>query len=393
MKRLAWIIILSVALLNAQSFKGSVSTGFYMGMPYWNADNTDAGKVIDANDAFLRSVNQLRLSGTVGGVKLMFSAIRSDGFQSENRLSETKIFSLYGQYDFSRGKVQVGRIVPFMRWVRGSIDGAVLDFAINKRIGIKILGGLQAPFGSIFNPDTTQQRIYIHVQYAASGLRMKLKMYKDEAKTKVGADVFGRLGKLRYSANYGYDVTDSQLSDGGLSLYYPFNNRFTAQASYRLFRTLPWNLGHIQFQSYMIDRIYLGLRYRVWNNMALNLNQMVTLTSERTDYLTMLVLSGRFFQVGVNYLSGQENLQRLGIMLGGHYRVMRNLTVSGGVAPVDYLHPEEDEHVQSIAFYLRAQYRFLQRFAADVNLNYYQKNDVLNSPVRGGVRLMYYFGS
>jgi hypothetical protein len=365
-----------------------------MGMPFWNSDNTASGAVIDSADSFIRSVNQFYLQGNLSeGFKVVLSALRSDGFQSNNRLSETKIYSLYGQYDFSRGKIQAGRMVPFMRWIHGSVDGAAVDYKANNWLSFKVLAGLQAPYGKIFATDTTQRRLYAHVQMIKGHTRLKLKVYNDEDRTKAGADIYGLWGKLRYTANYGFNFSESRLSDGGLSLFYPLSDRTTVQASYRLFMTRPWILGHINFESYMIERLWAGVRYRLTQTLALNYNQMVTLTSQNKDYLSMFTVSYGFVQAGVNYLAGSSDMQRLGFVLGAHYRFLKSLSISGGIAPVDYLYRNENEHIQSVAYYLHLRYRFLKQFAANANLNFYQNNDALHSPVRGGVRVIYYFGS
>jgi len=392
MKRLILFILCSFTLVYSQTFRGRVSSGIYMGMPFWNNDNTAA--VIDSSDSFIRSVNQFYLQGVFnGGFKVVLSALRSDGFQSDNRLSETKIYSLYGQYDFSRGNIQAGRITPFMRWIHGSVDGAAVRVSVNDWLSLNVLAGLQAPYGMVFTTDTTQRRLYGHVQITFGRTRLKLKVYNDEAQTKAGADIYGLMGKLRYTANYGFDFSASRLSDGGLSLFYPLSKRLTTQISYRLFWTRPWILGHIYFESYMIERLWAGIHYRVTQNLVFNYNQMVTLTSQNTDYLSMCTLSYGFIQAGVNYLTGSSDIQRLGLVLGAHYRFLKNLTVSGGIAPVDYLYQNQDEHIQSVAYYLHMRYRFLKQFVADANLNFYHNNEVLNSPLRGGIRLIYYFGS
>ena len=101
MKKLIFLILAFSITTIAADFKGSFSTGMHMGTPYWNKTNLEDGAVIDSSDSFMRIVNRLRLTGKFSeNFTFGMNAIRSDGFQSDNRLSRTKIQQFYAAYKF-----------------------------------------------------------------------------------------------------------------------------------------------------------------------------------------------------------------------------------------------------------------------------------------------------
>ncbi len=394
MKYLLISFIFLVSFAYAQKIDGSVSTGIQMGTPFWNSDNYSDGNVIDSADTFIRSVSRIQLQGRFGShFKIVMSALRSDGFQSENRLAETKFYTFYGQYAFSGGRIKAGRFLPFMRWIRGSVDGVDFSCNITRWLNVQVLGGLHTPYGKIYDSDRAIRVAYGHLQFMKGTNRLKIKAYNDEDKTIVGFDVYGSMGKMHIGGNYGFDITNKHINDGGLSLSYPWGKKLFLAASYRLFRTLPWIFGHINYESYLIDRLAVSARYYLFDHYTLNFTQLVTLTSEHTDYLSLLILSTKFIHLGINYMSGDRDMQRLGLVLGANYTFWKDLTLSAGLAPTDYLFVNMNEHEQTVAYYLRLRYRFLKRFLINTNLNFYQNNEALHSPVRGGIQLMYYFGS
>jgi len=394
MKTLILLLLLPLALLWGAEINGSLSTGFYWGTPYWNADNFAGRNSIPADDLFMRSVNHLRLNGKFfDKLTVHMHALRSDGFQSDNRLSETKIYQVYGQYNFARGMIKAGRFTPFNRWIRGSIDGGGFAYALNKQIQINVMGGLYVPYGKIYDSDNVLGLGYADVGWRNKTMGAKVKLYADEDITKAGADFFGIWRKISFSGNYGFDFTNQRLADGGLNLFYAFNNKLTVSGNYRLFRSDDWQIAQVDFPSILIERYSLGLRYKVFGSYFLDFRQMLSMTAESSDYLTYLNLNGKYFHVGVNYLAGDSNYERIGLILGARYSPLRGLNLAAGIAPVDYLTPGDEERLQSIAYYFRANYSFLESFIISANFNYYQDNRALDSSHRGGIQIRYNFGS
>lgn len=393
-------LLLSTAFLMAGDFQGSFSTGIYMGTPTWNAGSYDdypteaeATESLLRSESYLRSVNRLRLKGSFGSVfSYNFNALRSDNFGSDPHLDETKIYRAYGQLDFSKMKIQIGRINPFNRWVWGSVDGGAFSVKVNNKLSFSAFGGMNVRYGKLYDADNNYALAYADMMYRGRMAAIKIKAYYDEDVTKIGTDFFGRISKLKYSANYGYDITNSRIADGGLSLFYPLTAKFTASGNYRLFRTDDWKFSRIEFEGYLIERLSLGLRYRLFSNYYIDLKQMLSMTSENSDYITFLNFSARYFNVGVNYLAGQSELQRWNVNLGLRYAPLKNLNLSAGVSPVGYMYPEDQDYQNSLAVYFRASYQFLKHFTAATNFHFYQDNNVLESSYRGGLLIRYNFG-
>lgn len=394
MKKILIILLLFSTFCYAGEIDGSLSTGFYWGTPYWNADNYADDNVIESDDTFMRSVNHLRLNGKFfNKLKIRMHALRSDGFQSETRLSETKIYQVYAQYDFSKAMIKLGRFAPFNRWMRGSIDGGGFNFAITEKIKFSAMGGLYSPYGKVYDSDNTLGLGYADLSMRWKNIGAKAKFYSDEDVTKAGADFFGRYRKLTYSGNYGFDFTNSRIADGGLNLMYRISQKFSISGNYRLLRTDDWKISYIDFPSMMIERFSLGLRYRLFTTYYLDLRQMLTMTSDYNNYLSFINFGGKYFYVGINYLSGDAEYERIGFHLGGKYKLFNSLFLNAGFAPVDYLMDENEDNMQTISYYFRLNYKFLKRITLSANFNYYQDNDVLDSAMRGGLQLRYNFGS
>ena len=394
MKKIIFFTFAFFTAIIAGEIDGSFSTGFYWGTPYWNADNYTDDNVIEFDDTFMRSVNHLRLNGKFFD-KLTFRvhALRSDGFQSETRLSETKIYQVYAQYDFSNAMIKLGRFVPLNRWIRGSIDGGGYNFTITEKIKFSAMGGLYSPYGKIYDSDNTLGLGYADISMRGKNIGAKAKVYADEDVTKAGADFYGRYGNLNYSGNYGFDFTNSRIADGGLYLMYALNSHLSISGNYRLLRTDIWKINHIDFPSIMIERFSLGLRYKFLTSYYFDLRQMVTMTSEFSNNLTYLNIGGKYFYIGANYLSGDSEYERLGFHIGGKYKLFNSLFLNAGLAPVNYLMDEDEDNLQTMSYYFRLNYKFLKQFTISANFNYYQDNNVLDSTMRGGIQLRYNFGS
>ncbi|HGY55216.1 MAG TPA: hypothetical protein ENK44_05935 [Caldithrix abyssi] len=399
-----FIILFSLlpTILLAGDIKGSFSTGIFMGTPFWNSDNAKNISVISNDEAFLRSVNQLRLYGNFAD-KFSFrvNALRSDGFvevsdsagyNTGERLNQTKIYEAFLRYDFSVGNIQLGRIMPFGRWFRGSVDGGAFAIKLGQRIRISALGGLYVPYGLVYDSDNQKTLAYADMAVSWNKASLKAKYYYDGNITKAGMDFFFTLFKIRVNGNYGYDFTNSRLDDGSLNLFCKAADRVNISLNYYLFRPQGWNFPKVDF-SYLIERFMLGIQYKISTTSTINFNQIVAMTSERKDYVTYLTYQYRFLNIGFNYLFGESDIKRLSLTLGGHYAPSKNFMVSGGIAPVNYTFYDQTDSQTAIAYYLRLRYRFLKSFMAVANLNYYQNTDILNNSVRGGVRLVYNFGS
>lgn len=394
MKKLAVLLFTFGALLYAGNIQGSYTTGFYMGTPFWNSENFSDGKSIDVKDQFMRTINQLRLRGQAGqNFKYAINALRSDGFQSDNHLAETKLYQAYGQYNWSNGFAKLGRFVPFNRWLWSSVDGAAFAYQPTSSIKVSAFAGRHVPYGRLYDNDHAVTVAYVDMGLKFNDYRAKIKVMNDNQQTKIGTDFYGRLGKLRFNGNYGYNIKENQIADGGLGLNYLHNTKLNISANYRLFRTMPWSLGHTQFNTYLIERFMVGVAYRLLQNVTLDLRQTVTATSEKNDYLTYLTLSHRYFTLGLSYLGGDSEADRMGLIVGGNYTLFKGFNLSAGVAPVNYMLQNEDDSFTSIAYYAKIKYQVLKSLGLHMNFNYYQDNPVLQSKYRAGLQVNYFFGS
>jgi hypothetical protein len=394
MKKLILLILAFSFTTIAADFKGSFSTGIIMGTPYWNKANLEDGGVIDSSDSFLRVVNRLRINGKFAeNFTFGMNAIRSDGFQSDNRLSRTKIQQFYAAYKFSSGNIQAGRLMPFNRWIMGSIDGLSVAYKLSDMFSFKALGGMNVRYGKLYDSDDTQTVGYGEIGIHLKKYGGKVKFYNDEDKTKTGLDFHGKINKLRFNTSVGFNMTDEALSDGSLGLFYPVNNKFTVSGHYRMFRLEDWELSNIIFEGYLIDRFSLGFNYKIFDGYTMDFRQMLALTEKRNDYISYFTFSGKYFHVGANYLTGDSNFQRMGFSIGGNYSPMKDLYLSAGVSPVDYLLDEEEDHIQSTAVYFRANYKIIKSLGLRLNFNYYNNNNALNENIRGGLNITYYFGN
>ena len=394
MKKIFIVLVAFTCTTLAVEFKGSFSSGINMGTPYWNKTNLEDGNKIDSSDSFLRVVNKLQLRGNFSdNFSFRMNAIRSDGFQSDNRLSRTKIQQFYAAYKYSSGNIQVGRLMPFNRWIMGSIDGLSVAYKLSDMFSFKALGGLNVRYGKLYDSDENYT-----VGYGELGIHLKkfggkIKFYNDEDQTKTGLDFHGKLNKLRFNTSVGFSVSEEELSDGSFGLFYPFSSKFSVSGNYRLFRTEEWEINNIEFEGYLIERFLLGFNYKILEGYSLDLRQMLALTSERKDYISYLTFAGKYFHVGANYLTGDSDIQRMGFSIGGNYSPMQDLYLYAGVSPVDYVLDEDEDHIQSTAIYFRANYRIIKDLAARLNFNYYDNNSALKEDIRGGLNITYYFGN
>ncbi len=394
MKKLIFFL-LSTLVLQAQETKisGNLSTGFYFGTPFWNTDNISENNTVDPDDSFMRSVNRINLNGSINrqyGFRLNVS--RSDGFQSDNHLANTKFYQGSVWYKFSGGEAEAGRFTTFNRWIHGPVDGAKFRYQLNPAWSVSVLGGLQNTYGLFYDMDHNDPLAYadVHYRFGANGIKLKA-LYLDQA-NKVGADYSGRSAKLNYSASYGFDLDNSRLSDGSLNLGYQFSPRWNLSANYRLFNTGDFKFPGIEFESRLLERVSAGLRYHLLDRYYLDFRQMATLSASEINYLSTLNFTSKYLAVGLHYLAGGTGHQRMGLNFGGNYSPIPDLNLQAGVTPVDYLYDGQEDHILTLSYYFRVRYQLFDMFDIGTNFNFYQDNSALNSDLRGGLFIRYNFG-
>ena len=402
MKKLLIILMCFTASAFSGDVKGSFSTGVFMGTPFWNRESYQLYSIRSADtttalrdDSYIRSVNQLRLKGNFAGKKFEYdlNALRSDGFNSDPHTSNTKIYQVYLKYNFNRGYLQAGRLFTFTRWIMGSIDGGAASFDITDAISINAMGGMSVKYGKLYDSDMSQVLGYADMAFRFNRFRFKLKGLYTEDVTKAGVDFWGKLWKIGISGNYGYDITNSQISDGGINLLYIPSDKWTFSGNYRLMRTQMWEWTDFNFTGSLIERFLLGLRYKIRNQYYLDLRQMVSMTTKKIEYLTLVNISAKYFTVGFNYLSAEYGEKRIGINVGGQYTFKNGLYLTAGFSPVNYQYNEFYESLQTTSLYFRAAYQVLDPLQISLNFNYYQNNQVIQDHIRGGLQLRYSFGS
>ena len=394
MKKLFIFITLTLSISLAGDIDGSFSTGIFTGTPFWNPDNYSEGSTIDPESSFLRSYNRLRLNGSLTDrLRFKINALRNDGFDSENRLSETKIHQVLLDYRFSKGTVTAGRFMPFSRWIYGSIDGGAVDYAINRQLSVNVYGGILRRYGRLFDDENTTGLGYADIGYRLKQGRVKIKMLSTEEENRAGIDFFSRYKTLQFSGNWGYNLTGKQIADGGLALFLPVNRMVSISGAYRLIRTDDFLMNRIDFSGYLIERFTVGAKVKLFTSHYLDFRQMLSMTSEYNDFLSVCNFIGQYYNIGINYLSGDSQLKRIGIHLGGHYEVIKDLRLSAGISPVSYMYDYQDEYTRTVAYYLRAGYSVLQNLSLAATFNFYDNLKSLHNNYRGGLLLKYNFGS
>lgn len=394
MKKIFIFLFGLLCSVSAVDFDGSFSTGIYSGTPFWNPDNYSDGNTIDPESSFLRSYNRLRLNGSLTqNIGFKINALRNDGFDSENRLSETKLHQVLLNYRFSKGTVMAGRFMPFSRWIYGSIDGGAVDYFISRQLSVNVYGGVLRQYGRLFEDENTTNLGYADIAYRIKQGRVKVKMLSTEENNRAGIDFYSRYKTLQFSGNWGYNLTDNQIADGGVALFLPVNSTLSISGAYRLMRTEDFILNRIDFSGYLIERFTIGAKVKVFTKHYLDFRQMLSMTSEYNDYLSVLNFIGPFYSVGINYLDGDSDMKRIGFNLGGHYEVIKDLRLSAGVSPVNYMYSYQDTYQRTVAYYLRAGYTVLENLNLALNFNLYDNLQSLHDNYRGGLLLKYNFGS
>jgi len=375
MKKLLIMLICFVTSAYSGDVKGSFSTGIFMGTPFWDRESyqlyglkSDDTTTVLRDDSYIRSVNQLRLKGNFADKKFEYNlnALRSDGFNSDPHISNTKIYEVYLKYNFKNGYIQGGRLFTFTRWIMGSIDGGTASFSISDAITINAMGGMSVKYGKLYDSDMAQGLGYADVAFRWNRFRFKVKGLYTEDVSKTGVDFWGKLGPVGISGNYGYDITNTQISDGGLNLLYVLSDKWTFSGNYRLMRTDMWEWTDYNFTGSLIERFLLGIRYKIHKQYYLDFRQMASMTIDRMEYLTLVNITAKYFNIGFNYLLGETGKKRIGLNVGGRYTFNNGLYLTAGFSPVSYQYNDFYESLQTTSYYFR---------------------------MRGGLQLRYSFGS
>jgi hypothetical protein len=198
---------------------------------------------------------------------------------------------------------------------------------------------------------------------------------------------------MQINGNWGYDFTNQRIADGGINLYYPISTSIGVSGSYRLFRTDDFKMNRIDFPGYLIERFIAGVKYNLFKGHYLDFRQMLSVTAEYNDYLSILNFSSRYYHVGFNYLGGDSDMKRFGINLGGQYTLFQTLNLAAGISPVSYMYDYNDDYQRTVAYYFRADYPLIKDLTLALNFNLYNNLNALHDNYRGGLLLKYNFGS
>jgi hypothetical protein len=300
---------------------------------------------------------------------------------------------MYLKYNIVNGYLQAGRIIAFTRWIRGSFDGGAVSLSLSDNISINAMGGMSVKYGKLYDYEMSQALGYLDAAFKMKRFMFKIKGLYTEGISKAGVDFRGRLWGIGISGNYGYDLTNNQVADGGLNLLYLPSKRWTISGNYRLMRSDVWKWSDFNFTGSLIERFLLGARYKIHDQYYLDIRQMASLTIDRIEYLTLLNITGKYFNIGTNYLIGETGKKRLGLVVGGQYQTSYGLLLSAGIAPVSYQYSEYYDRLSTTAYYLRAACPLIDSLLISLNFNYYQDNKSLSNNMRGGLQLRYRFGS
>lgn len=372
MKKLILIILLAAPLLFAGDINGSFRSGAFLGSGLWSQNDFSDKDEIQYDYPNLRFVNQIRLNGRFGQFSFRVNALHSlglandatklnAGLPADTTISTAKIYEAFGQYDFSHGFVKLGRISSFNRWYWGSFDGGAVEYKLTKVYRISLFGGLGVPYGKWYDSDNAKALAYFDLSYRKQTFGLKIKtMYREEA-TKTGIDFWGRFNNLRLSGDYGYDLTNARIADGGLNLFYQATPQLVLSGNYRLFRSEPWDFPRLDF-SYLIERFIVTARYTFSNGYYVSAKQVASMNSDYKNYITYLFAGNRYIYAGLNYLSSDYDISRLGISLGGKYEIIKDLWIQGALSPIDYKTYGSTDHIYTLASYLKLRYSFLDHF-------------------------------
>ena len=393
--------------LTAQvNIQGDYTVGMFSGTPFWNRENYEDGSMIDNDQDWYRLYNKLRIGASYDDFSLKFNGLRSDNFyfteserfefgkspvyfSEENHIYNNKIYQLYAQYKTKDYKFQIGRILPFNRWIFGSVDGLAADVDITDKISVRAFGGADVRYGLIYDDKDRNTVAYGEVAYRDRTIGGKVKAMKFGDDFRSGFDMFYRYKMLRFSLDLGYDFTNERLFDGTFGFYAYLSKKFNVSANAARFIPISWSHRYI---SEYIDRLQAAATYRISDDYALSFRQMVSTSNDFTDYLSYLYLTHKYFYGGVNYLGGDSGNERLGISIGGNYPILENLRVSAGIASVDYMFDDRFvETRQAYSTYLKVMYKVIDDLSLRAYFNYYDNNSTINTNLRAGITAQYRF--
>ncbi len=393
MRKMTLLLCFLTVTIVAQAdfnYKARVTSGFFSGSQFYNRDNLE-DRLINPNEDAYRWYNRLSVNSSYDNFSVKFNAIRSDYVKFDGaspyfprkEINETKMYQAYAQYKFDAGKVKLGRVMPFSRWFFSSVDGGMIDYQFSPKLSINAFAGSDVDYGLFLDDNNRKAVGYTEIAYRDSDYGGKVKYLYANEESKLGTDLFYRFSNVRTAANIGYDATNSRLFDAGLGVFAYLTPDFNVSANY--LRTIPISWSY-KFYSEYIDRVQLGMSYKLGNNFTLSLKQMLGLADGNTNYLTYLYLTHKYFYVGVNYLSGDMEAERLALTLGGYYSPIDDLMLQAGIASVDHMFDNVYyEEEQTYSSYMKVRYKALDYLNISAYANYYHQNSMFNNKWRGGV--------
>jgi hypothetical protein len=372
------------------TYKAKVTSGLFSGAQFYNRENLE-DRLLNPNEDAYRWYNRIALQSTYDRFSVNFNAIRSDYLDFDgvkpyfprNEINETKMYQAYAQYKFDDGNIKLGRVMPFSRWYFSSVDGGSFDYQVNSNFSVSAFAGSDVDYGLFVDDDNRKAVGYTEIAYREQNYGGKVKYLYANEESKLGTDLFFRTDKHRVAANIGYDATNSRLFDAGLGYFAYLTPELNVSANY--LRTIPISWSY-KFYSEYIDRVQIGISYDLGKNYTVSLKQMLGLADGNSNYLTYLYLTHKYFYVGLNYLSGDMEAERLAITCGGQYSPMDNLMLQAGIASVDHMFDNiyyKDE--QTYSSYFKVRYKALDYLNLAAYANYYHQNSMFDNKWRGGL--------
>lgn len=400
------VIVASASVAYSAEIKGSISTGAYIGTPFWSDDNLSGDTRVDSSMRFMRMFNRLNLDGKFDDFSIHLTGSRSDGFELETQgldhrkfqlygfdtkyhLTDTRIQRAYVQYKFDGGNVKAGRLSTFNRWYFGSVDGGALSYKLADDLTFSGFGGVDVKYGTLYSDNNRRGVGFGELAYRFGKYGANLKAMYSEDAFKSGFDFHGVYSGVRFSANFGYDFTNSKLFDGSLALFGYAGKDFTWSGNITRFTPYSWSYN---FSTY-IDRIQAGVSYRIADGFFANFKQMFSKSENYSNYLSSLSFNWKYLCLGLNYMGGDTETKKFGVSLGGNYSFGKAFRVSAGISSVDYLFSNDYQEIEqsALATYLKMDWNIIGGLWLGANLNHYDNNRILNEKYRGGVSLQYQF--
>ncbi len=372
------------------NYKARITSGFFSGSQFYNRENLE-DRLINPNEDAYRWYNRVSVNSNYDNFSVKFNAIRSDYMKFDGvapyfpnkEINRTKMYQAFAQYKFDAGNVKLGRVMPFSRWFFSSVDGGMIDYQFSPKISINAFAGSDVDYG-LFVDDNNRKAVgYTEIAYRDTDFGGKVKYLYANEESKVGTDLYYRFSNVRTAANIGYDATNSRLFDAGLGVFAYITPKFNVSANY--LRTIPISWSYKYYSEY-IDRVQLGISYDLGNKFTVSLKQMMGLADGNTNNLTYLYLTHKYFYVGVNYLSGDLEAERLALTVGGQYYPTEDIKLQAGIASVDHMFDNiyyEDE--QTYSSYFKVRYKALDYLNIAAYANYYHQNTMFDSKWRGGL--------